>query len=249
MYVPNRAGGLGVPHLIHYYQAAQLTQAQNLHAPYGIKRWVDLEHDIFGRDHPSLYIWLPKQARPPMPRTSPAVINTIRTWDRIVHKSGLTTPLSPLTPILRNTQFALGMTPKDFTRYEDNNLTRFHHFFQGQQLTPFPDLQQTTPFQTFDLFRHIQIKSFLSSPANTQAGTKPYQAHFDHPHTTRPNTLRRTPPPPKGRESERGKGNCALPNSSANPDVEIAPQPQSFFHFCTPSQDRGQKTNSAKTDV
>ncbi|CAH2283893.1 Hypothetical predicted protein [Pelobates cultripes] len=67
LYAPNKAGGLGLPHLTHYYQAKQLTQAQNLHAPLGVQRWVDLDHDIFGRVFRSLYIWLPQQARPPHP--------------------------------------------------------------------------------------------------------------------------------------------------------------------------------------
>ncbi|CAH2293588.1 PREDICTED: uncharacterized protein LOC100487674 [Pelobates cultripes] len=124
-----------------------LQQAQNWHAPYGVKRWVDLEHDIFGRDFPSLYIWLQKSARPPLPRTSPAILNTINIWDKTTHKSGLTTQHSPLTPLLRNTHFPPGMTPKDFARFEANDLTRLFHYYKNQQPIPFPELPHTTPYR------------------------------------------------------------------------------------------------------
>ncbi|CAH2321329.1 Hypothetical predicted protein [Pelobates cultripes] len=97
--------------------------------------------------------------------------NTIKIWDKVTHKCSLTTHPSPLTPLLLNIQFTLGMTPRECVRFEDNNLTCLHHFFKNQQIIPFTDLPQMTPFRTFDLFRHIQIKSFLETSANEHVST------------------------------------------------------------------------------
>ncbi|CAH2297168.1 Hypothetical predicted protein, partial [Pelobates cultripes] len=142
----------------------QLAQIQALHAPIGLKRWADLEHDLFGQDFPSLYIWVPKRARPQPPQTTPALDTSITLWNKLSIKHALTTDPSPMTPILRNEHFTPGMTPKDFAHYEDNYLIRTYHFFQNQKIIPFTDLPQARPLSTHDFFRYLQIKNLLETP-------------------------------------------------------------------------------------
>ncbi|CAH2300555.1 Hypothetical predicted protein [Pelobates cultripes] len=143
-----------------------------LHAPVGIKIWVDLEHDLFGRDHPSLYFWVPKPHRSELPHTTPALRTSLQVWDRVNGKNPLINTPSPLTPVLRNPQFPPGMTPQHFARFEDNNLIRLCHFFQGDRLLLFADLPQSTPLNSFDYFRYLQLRSFLSIPDIRMAATK-----------------------------------------------------------------------------
>ncbi|CAH2273791.1 Hypothetical predicted protein, partial [Pelobates cultripes] len=148
-------------------------QIKALHAPIGLKRLVDLEHDLFGHDFPSLYIWVPKQARPQPPHTTPALDTVIAIWNKLSIKHGLTSNPSPLTPILRNEHFTPGMTPKDFAHYEDNDLVRTYQFFRNQKIIAFTDLPQTRPLTTHDFFRYLQIKNLLDTPTYKQAGNTP----------------------------------------------------------------------------
>ncbi|CAH2277593.1 Hypothetical predicted protein, partial [Pelobates cultripes] len=129
LYVPKHVGGLGLPNLLYYQHAAHLAQIQHWHLPPDHKRWVDLEHLIFGRDHPSLYIWLPKQQRPLPPPTSPAITYSIDLWDRLSDKFDLSSGLSPLTPILRNRMFPPGLTPQHYAHFEDRDIARLGHLY------------------------------------------------------------------------------------------------------------------------
>ncbi|CAH2221702.1 glucocorticoid modulatory element-binding 1 [Pelobates cultripes] len=103
----------------------------------------------------------------------PQLTTTAReVWDRVNSKNSLINTPSPLTPVLRNLQFPPGMTPQHFARFEDNNLIRLCHFFQGDRLLPFADLPQSTPLNSFDHFRYLQLRSFLSIPDIRGAATK-----------------------------------------------------------------------------
>ncbi|CAH2299995.1 Hypothetical predicted protein [Pelobates cultripes] len=110
-------------------------------------------------------------------------------WDRVNGKNPLINTPSPLTPVLRNPQFPPGMTPQHFARFEDNNLIRLCHFFQGDRLLLFADLPQSTPLNSFDYFRYLQLRSFLSIPDIRMAATKqltPFEKMSMHtPHIAR----------------------------------------------------------------
>uniref|UniRef100_A0A8C5MBU4 Reverse transcriptase n=1 Tax=Leptobrachium leishanense TaxID=445787 RepID=A0A8C5MBU4_9ANUR len=96
---PRDRGGLGIPNLLYYYYAAQLTQFVMFHAPSGTHRWVDLESHLAAPDTPNLYFWLPKAHRPILRSTCSATINSLRIWDLLRIKHSLSSDESALSPI------------------------------------------------------------------------------------------------------------------------------------------------------
>ncbi|CAH2306948.1 Hypothetical predicted protein, partial [Pelobates cultripes] len=77
-------GGLGVPKITAYYEAAILESAIKLHAPKHTFQWVDMEIDK-AYPHPILHImWSPKIHRPQKITLYPTSTVTLKYWDKLM---------------------------------------------------------------------------------------------------------------------------------------------------------------------
>uniref|UniRef100_A0A8C5LIY0 Reverse transcriptase domain-containing protein n=1 Tax=Leptobrachium leishanense TaxID=445787 RepID=A0A8C5LIY0_9ANUR len=124
LYRPKEAGGLGLPCLLSYYYAAQLAQVVAWHSPQTSRRWVDLERGLMYPDCPQMWIWLPRAHRPFLKTTCPAIINSLRLWDKLATKCDLTSFPSPLTPIMRNRDFLPGLVSSSSEGWMGSNISR-----------------------------------------------------------------------------------------------------------------------------
>ncbi|CAH2255110.1 Hypothetical predicted protein, partial [Pelobates cultripes] len=76
-------GGLGVPKITNYYEAAILESAIKLHAPKHTFQWVDMENDKT-HPHPILHImWSPTIHRPKKIILYPTSTVTLKYWDKL----------------------------------------------------------------------------------------------------------------------------------------------------------------------
>uniref|UniRef100_A0A8C5PT13 Reverse transcriptase domain-containing protein n=1 Tax=Leptobrachium leishanense TaxID=445787 RepID=A0A8C5PT13_9ANUR len=173
LYRPKERGGLGLPHLYKYFQAAQVAQFVMFHLPQHSQRWADLESDLFAPDLPQFYFWLPKEFRPLLRSTCTATLTSLRVWDSVRDKFHLCSCYSPLMPYLRNRAFIPGLSPSAFTAFENIDLQRIKHFrSSGGDWFSFSDLQSKGDFRTFDHFRFLQIRDFLSQHNISRAASQ-----------------------------------------------------------------------------
>uniref|UniRef100_A0A8C5MQM8 Reverse transcriptase domain-containing protein n=1 Tax=Leptobrachium leishanense TaxID=445787 RepID=A0A8C5MQM8_9ANUR len=136
LYRPKQLGGLGLPSLFSYYYAAQLAQLVAWHGGVHAGRWVELERAIMAPNLPHHWIWLAREHRPLLSTNCPAIMNTIRIWDKLAARCDLATLPSPLTPIFRNREFPAGLRPLPFQQLWDVGLHRLCHLYQKDQFVP-----------------------------------------------------------------------------------------------------------------
>uniref|UniRef100_A0A8C5R0F1 Reverse transcriptase domain-containing protein n=1 Tax=Leptobrachium leishanense TaxID=445787 RepID=A0A8C5R0F1_9ANUR len=171
MYIPKTSGGLALPNLKLYLSAALLTQIAEWHLPIAQKRWVDIENDMMLPDLLPFFMWLPKSARKDQRLRCPLVSHSLHTWDTLSRKFSLTAEISPLLPLYRNPWFLPGMTPQDFNVYDQGDISRIADLMVDGHLRTYADIATELPLTSRDLFRYLQLSSFVSQHNIKQAAT------------------------------------------------------------------------------
>lgn len=93
-----RHGGLGLPNILHYYQAIALQHLLDWKFHTSSKLWVSLEKTIAGRN--LVYApWVPMGDRCLSEWVSPLTTHSLTVWDRLNTSLDLTSPASPLAPV------------------------------------------------------------------------------------------------------------------------------------------------------
>uniref|UniRef100_A0A8C5QSG6 Reverse transcriptase zinc-binding domain-containing protein n=1 Tax=Leptobrachium leishanense TaxID=445787 RepID=A0A8C5QSG6_9ANUR len=111
---------------------------------------------------PHHWIWLAREHRPLPSTNCPAIVNTIRIWDKLAAKCELTTLPSPLTPIFRNREFPAGLIPLSFQPLWDAGFHRLCHLYQNDRFVPSAIFEQQTPGTGGLFLPERQLRAFAS---------------------------------------------------------------------------------------
>lgn len=132
LYLPKGRGGLGVPHSLRYYRAAQLVQLYQIFATTYQPDWVRVEAQASPTLPLDLLMLLPSRERRAI--LSPSLSHSVRLWDVACKLHPLKSHHSPMAPLFNNTHFPPGQQIQKFTSWTDNGLSRIVHFIDHKVL-------------------------------------------------------------------------------------------------------------------
>lgn len=121
--------GLGVPILLWYYQAAQLTQLSTIYSCTAHPDWIYMERQTTPNHTHDYLMWCPVKAQPPM--LAPTLSHSFTLWDslRIWNHSQIVSPIRPPSHIFHNPLFPPGLDIRAFKCWLDKGLYRIGHYF------------------------------------------------------------------------------------------------------------------------
>uniref|UniRef100_A0A8C5MEC2 Reverse transcriptase domain-containing protein n=1 Tax=Leptobrachium leishanense TaxID=445787 RepID=A0A8C5MEC2_9ANUR len=179
LYRPRELGGLGLPNLQWYFQAAQLSQVVALHSPPNTHRWVDFESACMFPEEPRYWMWLPKRLRPKEPVPCPPLSHSMAIWDSLASSKKLRQVSSSMLPLWRNPQFPLGQAPDQFSRFVKGGILRFRDLRDHTGLYSFDSMSAHSQLLPQDSFRYMQLHHFTSTIENKMSGSSPL-TFFEH---------------------------------------------------------------------
>ncbi|CAH2294435.1 Hypothetical predicted protein [Pelobates cultripes] len=150
-------GGVGLPSLLTYYQAAHLHRIINWHACPGPKRWVTLETEQTQGGIPSR-LWLGSATYRDLQTTNPIIDATLRVWCTLRYAQQLTTSPNPLTPITFNPDLAGGLHPAALTHFHASDWNYLHQWSEGGRIRSLRDLMGDQPPTLLESFHYHQVQ-------------------------------------------------------------------------------------------
>uniref|UniRef100_A0A8C5MN77 Reverse transcriptase domain-containing protein n=1 Tax=Leptobrachium leishanense TaxID=445787 RepID=A0A8C5MN77_9ANUR len=162
LYCSRESGGLGLPNLLQYYHAAQLTQIVAAHSPPSSKRWVDFEAALMWPDDIRFRIWLSRRDRPPLVTLCPTILHVFSLWDKLSLKKGLCDVISSLMPLWRNRRFVPGLQPTPFGNLANCALYHIWDMHLGGHLVTFDMLSDRVTLSPRDFFWYLQLCHFIT---------------------------------------------------------------------------------------
>lgn len=160
LYLPKPKGGLGFPNFTTYYHAAQLAHIPKYHAKREIPLWVALESIDCDPLSITNLVWSNSSDRKKL--NNPITKHTLAIWDKFKLVNGLQSPHIPLLSFLKNPLFyPAWSSPKSFKAWTSTNLTQLCELASSTSFKTFPDLCESHKLPNSELFRYLQIKTFL----------------------------------------------------------------------------------------
>lgn len=159
LYSPKTRGGLGLPDLFRYYQAARLAQLSTVYFRYEKPDWINIERQAVPAYTLDFLLWCPIKSRPPV--MSPTLSHSFKLWDDMKHLPTLISDIRPLDHIFHNPRFSPGMDIKSFHWWLDKGMYRIGHYFSLSGLISMKHCVEKLPDS--EKFRFLQISHFLST--------------------------------------------------------------------------------------
>uniref|UniRef100_A0A6I8Q4E7 Reverse transcriptase domain-containing protein n=1 Tax=Xenopus tropicalis TaxID=8364 RepID=A0A6I8Q4E7_XENTR len=162
-------GGLGVPDIGKYYQAAQLSSIPLLFANPPPK-WVTMEEAETLPIKLAATPWTPYVLRPN--NLTPMLEQTLNTWDRVKYKTKLLSPHFPASPLLGNPEFPPGLEGKPFQWCENRGVKFIKQVYGLTGPLKWERFQQQYAAPQAEIFRYLQVLHYLKSKHN-ESNTPP----------------------------------------------------------------------------
>uniref|UniRef100_A0A803K6G7 Reverse transcriptase domain-containing protein n=1 Tax=Xenopus tropicalis TaxID=8364 RepID=A0A803K6G7_XENTR len=159
-------GGLAVPNIIRYYEAAHLRQVLGWTTFTPTSKWALIESLTLTPTHPNSFLWQTQKPIKPPPDTLQAIRFTLQIWNRCCKKTHLRGPLGILRPVLANPQFPPGLSQTFQKHWGSKNLFRAYDFINPltNKLYSFIELQGKHQIPQSWLFEYMQIIHFIQGP-------------------------------------------------------------------------------------
>lgn len=120
-------GGLGLPNLLWYYQAAQLAHILIVYSRWEFPDWIHIERQVFPFTPWTISYDVKRNSDPQyFPNRSHTCFSL---WDNLRHHSQLTSKLESLMHLFQNPVFPPRMEIKAFSWWLNKGLFRIGHFF------------------------------------------------------------------------------------------------------------------------
>ncbi|CAH2283816.1 Hypothetical predicted protein, partial [Pelobates cultripes] len=159
---PVRQGGLALPDIKTYYQAALLATTLPHFTNTALPQWVLMEKQAIKPFDVPTIMWLPKKFRPDTPQMPTQLKIAVRAWDKLRHKLVTPTPLSPATPLNTITYCIPTFNAKPWIA---KGVTYLHQILAHNKLKTFPTLQKEFHIPEASQFSYIQLSSFIRKHA------------------------------------------------------------------------------------
>lgn len=159
--IPKQKGGLAVPDMYKYYQAAFLSRLIDWSRHRDGKLWPGLEQ---AQSSALLQraAWCYKDL-PTITRAHPVIGPTLKIGFELFSKGKLLAIISPLFPILGNPQFEPGLRKGNFTALMEQGIFQASHFLTGEAWPTIFSLTTGSLPYCLDFWRAVQLRHFLNT--------------------------------------------------------------------------------------
>lgn len=96
-------------------------------------------------------------------KNSPIMLNTIRTWERIVRLSKVKGPTSALHPIIQNRAFPPGLGTNIFQCWYDHGIRVVGDLFEDDKLLSFEQIRAKFGVLSQHFYGYLQVRHFIIS--------------------------------------------------------------------------------------
>lgn len=154
---PKSEGGINLPHFKHYYYATHLIW---------ILEWncQSLQAEI-----PLWFLpWVTKEARPSNIALHPTIGPMLEIFHAASQQYNSASTPGPLTPLIHNTEFALGHTTATFPHREDETPMTVAHCVDNGKLKTFDKLKSELQAKHFTQWQYRQLHNYVHCTANRQ---------------------------------------------------------------------------------
>uniref|UniRef100_A0A803JHE0 Reverse transcriptase domain-containing protein n=1 Tax=Xenopus tropicalis TaxID=8364 RepID=A0A803JHE0_XENTR len=170
-----KRGGLGVPLLQKYYDAAHLRQllAWSHWKPPTI--WGHIENQMSPGGHLNSRIWSSNKPTTPTTSLLQTTRHTLNIWNNYKHKLKLKSTYPLNTIYLNNPDFAPGLQPDFYSRWQQTGQHTIKDLINNptHSLLPFMDLTRKTPSVQLRQFEYFQLRHFLQPYIQQTKSTLP----------------------------------------------------------------------------
>lgn len=129
-------GGLGIPNIQRYYQAAQLAALPKDHTVKEVPLWVGIEPYGITPLRVQNFLWLPKTDRKTL--ANPVTRHYMDIWDKLRLKGNIQSPHNPLLLVLHNPSFPPGIDNlQSFREWQNRDVISLHKLTNKSVLKPF----------------------------------------------------------------------------------------------------------------
>lgn len=160
-------GGINLPHFKLYYYATHLTRILDWNCHARSKAWVNLES--LNTETPLRFLpWVNKEARTTEVGEHPTIGPTLKIFQIVSQLYNLASSPGPLTPLVKNREFALGHTTKSFPHRDDKTPLTVAHCLEIGRLKTFTKLQTELQAKHFTHWQYRQLHDYILCPANKE---------------------------------------------------------------------------------
>lgn len=159
--LPKSSGGLALPNIRAYYQAVHLGRLIDWRRHQETKLWSQMEQShttIPLGGTPWCYQGLPTELK-----RHPLIGNTARICANLISKTTISSPNSPLYPIIGNPLFTPGLQDGIFRKLGEAGIHSASHFSSGGHWKTYSELSNPTGGICLDFMRTLQLRHFLNS--------------------------------------------------------------------------------------
>lgn len=157
-----KRGGLGLPNLKLYYWAAQLRAIVVWMTNAEETGWLSIEQNSLTGIPLSVLPFLDRRAQKKIKIENMWVKHTLKIWNTVQKQIKGSVALSRVMPILGNFDFLPSLTDMAFRRWAEKGLVTIDQLFENNTLRSFSQLQEKFDLPMNDLFRFMQIRSYLT---------------------------------------------------------------------------------------
>lgn len=154
-------GGLGLPDLWGYYQAAQMAQISMIFSKGPKPDWLSIERRATPLNTLDYLLWCDPKIRPAI--MAPTLSHSISLSTKLFRQATLTSPLKPLSHIFHNADFPPGVNIQAFRWWTDKGLYRIAHFLTSSGSLTLSYCKNKLDMPDSERFRFAQISHFLHS--------------------------------------------------------------------------------------
>uniref|UniRef100_A0A803K2X3 Reverse transcriptase domain-containing protein n=1 Tax=Xenopus tropicalis TaxID=8364 RepID=A0A803K2X3_XENTR len=173
---PLQHGGLGVPVLKKYYEAAQLRQLLAWSHWTPQTTWGHIENDMAGDIHINSLIWTTNDNHKIPPTSLNSTRLTLQLWNKLQRQYNLKSTRPGITIYLKNPAFQPGTEPSFYNRWSKTDLFTVDDLIdpQTQAIYTFPKIKERAPTVKLLFFEYLQLLNFVTThikPATTTPRT------------------------------------------------------------------------------
>lgn len=161
LYAPRIKGGLGVPNLVRYFEAAQLAQLIRTHSGLPQPSWMKLESSPYPTKPISHLMWLHMKDRPII--LCPTLSFSLSLWDRLQKPFTFRSPHAPLAPLTGNPEFTPGLNPQRLLWWTNKGLIRIADLCDHRGILSKQFLIEKYQLPNTELYHYVQIVHFLKT--------------------------------------------------------------------------------------
>lgn len=170
--LPKNKGGIALPDLQKYHQAALLTRIVDWNIHQTVKDWVSLEQSLFS--HQINYLpWIRPAHHSKNIKTHPLIGPTLEIFFNTYKKNNPVPWMSPLTPLRNNPDFVPGLEKNVLTNSWPHGEILVKHFFKNGKLLSRDEINRDSDPPQISQWNYIQIRHYLTSNETTQHWTRP----------------------------------------------------------------------------